>query len=105
MNEVFEKRVKEYFGDKSDLFMSCMKEPCTQAFFINEAKADPETIFSIIDFPYSESKLSKESYYHNHDNIGKSKAYELGLIYPQEIAASYQQRCKPQSGLHIIFKS
>ena len=102
MNEVFEKRVKEYFGDKSDLFMSCMKEPCTQAFFINEAKADPETIFSIIDFPYSESKLSKESYYHNHDNIGKSKAYELGLIYPQEIAASLTSKYVDPEGIHLI---
>ena len=102
MNEVFEKRVKEYFGDKSDLFMSCMKEPCTQAFFINEAKADPETIFSLIDFPYSESKLSKESYYHNHDNIGKSKAYELGLIYPQEIAASLTSKYVDPTGIHLI---
>ncbi|MBP1529538.1 MAG: RsmF rRNA methyltransferase first C-terminal domain-containing protein [Erysipelotrichaceae bacterium] len=102
MNEVFEKRVKEYFGDKSDLFMSCMKEPCTQAFFINEAKAVPETIFSLIDFPYSESKLSKESYYHNHDNIGKSKAYELGLIYPQEIAASLTSKYVDPTGIHLI---
>ncbi|MBR4484961.1 MAG: RsmF rRNA methyltransferase first C-terminal domain-containing protein [Erysipelotrichaceae bacterium] len=102
MNEVFEKRIKEYFGDKSDLFMSCMKEPCTQAFFINEAKADPETIFSLIDFPYSESKLSKESYYHNHDNIGKSKAYELGLIYPQEIAASLTSKYVDPTGIHLI---
>ncbi|MBQ2656576.1 MAG: RsmF rRNA methyltransferase first C-terminal domain-containing protein [Erysipelotrichaceae bacterium] len=102
MNEVFEKRVKEYFGDKSDLFMSCMKEPCTQAFFINEAKADPETIFSLIDFPYSESKLSKESYYHSHDNIGKSKTYELGLIYPQEIAASLTSKYVDPTGIHLI---
>ena len=102
MNEVFEKRVKEYFGDKSDLFMSCMKEPCTQAFFINEAKADPETILSLIDFPYSESELSKESYYHNHENIGKSKAYELGLIYPQEIAASLTSKYVDPTGIHLI---
>ena len=102
MNEVFEKRVKQYFGDKSDLFMSCMKEPCTQAFFINEAKADPETILSLIDFPYSESELSKESYYHNHENIGKSKAYELGLIYPQEIAASLTSIYVDPEGIHLI---
>ena len=39
-------------------------------------------------FDYNESDLTSSSFYHNCDNIGKTKAYELGLIYPQDIGAS-----------------
>ena len=47
-----------------------------------------KNIIDLIDFEYSESELTNSSYYHNCDGIGKTKAYQLGLIYPQEIAAS-----------------
>ncbi len=88
MEELFYKRVKEYFKDDYERYLNLLNEPYTQGFFLNTNKANSEDIFNIIDFPYSKSDLTSSSFYHNHDNIGKTKAYELGLIYPQEIAAS-----------------
>ncbi|MBQ1900629.1 MAG: RsmF rRNA methyltransferase first C-terminal domain-containing protein, partial [Erysipelotrichaceae bacterium] len=57
-------------------------------FFLNEKKADRKTILSLIDFPIKESPLSDQSFYYEHENIGKTIPYELGIIYPQEIGAS-----------------
>jgi len=89
MSEVtFKDRVKEYFGQQSDEFICLMKEKPSQAFFLNEKKADRKTILSLIDFPIKESPLSDQSFYYEHENIGKTIPYELGIIYPQEIGAS-----------------
>ena len=89
MSEVtFKDRVKEYFGQQSDEFLCLMKEKPSQAFFLNEKKADRKTILSLIDFPIKESPLSDQSFYYEHENIGKTIPYELGIIYPQEIGAS-----------------
>ena len=88
MNSLFLERVKDYFGDRSDEYLKTLEEPCTQAFFLNTRKAERDQIFSLIDFPYESSELTDQSFYHRNDSIGKSVAYELGLIYPQEIAAS-----------------
>ena len=88
MEELFYKRVKEYFKDDYERYLNLLNEPYTQGFFLNANKANSEDIFNIIDFPYLKSDLTSSSFYHNHENIGKTKAYELGLIYPQEIAAS-----------------
>lgn len=88
MNKEFESRVVQYFGDNSKKFLEKLNEPCTQGFFLNTNKANKEEILSLIDFEYSESNLTNLNYYHSCDNIGKTKLYELGLIYPQEIAAS-----------------
>lgn len=92
MNEVFLERIKAYFGNDYIRFLEKMKEPCTQAFFLNTRKANKEEILSLIDFDYQSSPLTDESFYHSIDNIGKRKAYELGLVYPQEIAASLTSR-------------
>ena len=88
MNKDFELRVKQYFKDNSDIYLEKLNEPCTQGFFLNTKKASRKEILDIIDFDYKKSDLTNYSFYHNHENIGKTKAYELGLIYPQEIAAS-----------------
>ncbi|MBQ6216409.1 MAG: RsmF rRNA methyltransferase first C-terminal domain-containing protein [Erysipelotrichaceae bacterium] len=89
MSEVtFKDRVKEYFGQQSDEFLCLMKEKPTQAFFLNEKKADRKIILSLIDFEIKESPLSDQSFYYEHENIGKTIPYELGIIYPQEIGAS-----------------
>lgn len=88
MNELFIQRVNEYFGKDADKYIKLLNYPNTQGFFINTNKASKEDIFDIIDFDYQESNLTTYSFYHSLDNIGKTKAYELGLIYPQEIAAS-----------------
>ncbi|MBQ1787909.1 MAG: RsmF rRNA methyltransferase first C-terminal domain-containing protein [Erysipelotrichaceae bacterium] len=88
MKELFEERVKEYFGEDASRFMELLKQPCTQGFFLNTRKMDKHRILDLIDFPYRKNAYSSDSFYHNEENIGKTKAYELGLIYPQEIAAS-----------------
>ncbi|MBQ3295164.1 MAG: hypothetical protein IJH00_01580 [Erysipelotrichaceae bacterium] len=87
-NQLFKDRCREYFEKDCKEFLESLEKPCTQAFFLNTRKAEREKIFEIIDFNYHDSPLSDQSFYHESDNIGKSKAYELGLIYPQEIAAS-----------------
>lgn len=88
INPVFEKRVKEYFPDDYDRYLKLLTEPAKQGFFLNTLKADRSRILSMIDFPYEISKLTDQSFYHFNDRIGKTKAFELGLIYPQEVASS-----------------
>lgn len=88
MNKIFEDRAKLYFKENSEKFIEELSKPCIQGFFLNTKKATKEEIFDVIDFEYKKSELTDNSFYHNCDSIGKSKAYELGLIYPQEIAAS-----------------
>ena len=93
MKELFKERAKEYFSEESERFLELLKEPCTQGFFLNTRKADREKILELIDFPYRENSYSSDSFFHNEENIGKTKAYELGLIYPQEVAASLTTGC------------
>ena len=88
MNKDFVDRAHLYFKDDAEKFLKLLEEPNTQGMFLNTKKGCKEDILSTIDFDYYESLLTEYSYYHKHDNIGKTKAYELGLIYPQEIAAS-----------------
>ena len=88
MNELFIKRVKEYFKDNASDFLNKLNDNPTQGFFLNTNKADKDEILKLLDFKYEASPLTDESFYHHNDSIGKTKAYELGLIYPQEIAAS-----------------
>ena len=88
MNEIFIEQVKQYFKQDYHDYLNLLDKPYHQGFFLNTNKADRETILSIIDFKYESNKYSDDSFYHHEDNIGKTKACELGLIYPQEIAAS-----------------
>ena len=88
ISKEFIDRTKLYFKDRSEEYLELLDKPCTQGFFLNTNKANEKDIMNIIDFEYNSSILTNHSYYHNCDNIGKTKAYELGLIYPQEIAAS-----------------
>ena len=102
MNQEFAERIKEYFPDQDNEFLKKLEEPCTQGFFLNTSKGKREDILSLIDFPYTESSLTKDSFYHEHDNIGKTKAYELGLIYPQEIAASLTSSFVNKKNIEVI---
>lgn len=86
--EVFLERTKQYFGEDYDKFVSLINEEPSSGFFINEKKADKDKIFEIIDFLYKESNINDKSYYCLSDSIGKSKAYELGIIYPQDVESS-----------------
>lgn len=88
MNSLFLDRAKQYFDQDVDTFLDSLQKPCSQGFFVNTLKDKKQNILNSLDFEYQSSNLTDDSFYHQHDNIGKSKAYELGLIYPQEIAAS-----------------
>ena len=88
MNELFQHRAELYFGNKAKEFLDSLESAPTQGLFLNTQKASRAEIMKEIDFPVFESPLTSESFYHFEENIGKTKAYELGLIYPQEIAAS-----------------
>lgn len=86
--DTFIQNAKTYFGEKTEEFLDLLNEDCKPAFFLNEKKADRETILSLIDFKYEPSPLTDKSYLFLDDSIGKSKAYDLGLIYPQDIESS-----------------
>lgn len=86
--EVFLNNAKEYFKDNYDKFVSLLDEKLTSSFFINEKKANKDKIFNLIDFKYINNKLNDKSFSYESDNIGKTKAYELGLIYPQDEESS-----------------
>ncbi len=98
----FEDRIQEYFGERADEFRLLMKQSPTQAFFLNRRKADEKTVFSLIDFPCEVSALSHESFYYTHDNIGKTVPYELGVIYPQEVAASLTSAFVDKNDVKIV---
>ncbi|MBO4358392.1 MAG: hypothetical protein J5796_01170 [Erysipelotrichaceae bacterium] len=86
--ELFEQRTKEYFGDDHAEYLESLKEPCHQGFFLNTNKAERQDILDLVDFPYEESTYDESSFSHSYDNIGKTIAYDLGLIYPQDTASS-----------------
>lgn len=86
--EIFLDNAKQYFKDNYDKFVSLLDDKLTSAFFINEKKANKDKILDLIDFDYSLSNLNDKSYYYDFDSIGKTKAYELGLIYPQDVESS-----------------
>ena len=85
---LFLDRLKSYFPNDYERFIELLKEKPHQGFFLNTNKANKEDILKLIDFDYYKSDLTDDSFYHNNDNIGKSIAYELGLIYPQGIESS-----------------
>ena len=86
--ELFLKNINDYFGKYADRYIELMNESVRSAFFLNEKKASRDEIFELIDFKYEGSSLTNKSFYYLDNSIGKSKAYELGLIYPQDIESS-----------------
>lgn len=88
MKQDFFDRLKDYFNEDSELFIKKLDDKYSQGFFLNTNKCDRDKILDLIDFDYYRSKYTDDSFNHDFDSIGKSKAYELGIIYPQEIAAS-----------------
>ncbi|MDO4940239.1 MAG: hypothetical protein Q4E33_00935 [Erysipelotrichaceae bacterium] len=102
MNEIFRQRVNAYFKDDAEKYLDLISKPCTQGFFLNTTKASKQQILDLIDFPYSSSDLTEYSFYHSSDGIGKTKVYELGLIYPQEIAASIPSTKIDTKGVKLV---
>ena len=101
-NELFINRVREYFGDDYENYLRKLEESESHAFFLNTHKASKGDILSIIDFKIWPSEFSDESYYYDCDSIGKSKVYELGLIYPQDVAASLSSAYIDTENIHTF---
>ena len=102
MNKLFLERSKEYFGEAADKFIELLNEKPTHGFFLNTLKANKESILNLIDFEYKESKLNPNAFYHFNDSIGKSKAYELGLIYPQDVESSFSSNFVNDDNINLI---
>ena len=102
MNELFLERIKKYFPENYEKYLNALKEPCTRGFFVNTEKGDIDSILNVVDFEYKNSEITDQSFYHFNDNIGKTKAYELGLIYPQEIGASITSRYFDAKNINTI---
>lgn len=88
MKEDFLKRLKDYFPGREAEFLNKLTQPSSRAFIINTDKAQKEAVLKEVDFAYEQSQLNPLAYKHNNDNIGKSLAYEAGLIYPQDEESS-----------------
>lgn len=86
--DLFIERSKQYFKDDFDEFIKLIDEKPTSGFFLNEKKADAATILSMVDFDYEPFLLNSKSFKTKNEAIGKSKAYELGLVYPQDNESS-----------------
>ena len=82
-------RCQNYFGNDAQRFIELLNEKATHGFFLNTCKSNKEDILSLIDFNYHSSGLNSNSYYTDSENIGKTLAYNLGLIYPQDVESSY----------------
>ena len=65
MNDLFLKRIREYFPEEHEAFLSSLQEELTKGFFLNASKTDRDTILSLLDFPYEPSSLSEDSFYHS----------------------------------------
>ncbi|MDO4500041.1 MAG: RsmF rRNA methyltransferase first C-terminal domain-containing protein [Erysipelotrichaceae bacterium] len=83
--ELFLQRAKTYFEEDYERFINELDKKASSGFFINSKKGLKEDILKLVDFEYTDSPFNENSYYHNYDSIGKTKVYELGLIYPQDV--------------------
>lgn len=102
MNKEFENRAKLYFGDQSDEFLKLLNKPSNHGFFLNTNKDSRENILKLVDFNYQESKISDNSFFTACDSIGKTKAYNLGLIYPQDPESSLSASLCDLDNINII---
>ncbi len=88
METLFYERLKTYFGDDYEKVLAKLKEEAKTSIFLNIAKAPKGEIAKFLFFEHWPSKINPLSYYYRYAGIGKTKAYDLGLIYPQELSAS-----------------
>ncbi len=98
--ELFLENAKEYFKENYEVFVKKMHEPQTHGFFINEKKGNNDDILSLVDFEYE--RFNEISFRHHFDAIGKSKAYELGLVYPQGNEASMPSLLPDMTNVHNV---
>ena len=101
-NKLYLDNCKIYFKDKYDSFINELSNESTKGFFVNSLKGNVNDILNMIDFDYSKSILNKNSYYHHNEHISSSKAYELGLIYPQGIESSFSSTLLDLNNINLI---
>lgn len=88
MDDLYYSIIKDVFKEDAQKFIDRLNDRPFRAFTINTLKADEKSITEMLDFSCLKSAISKMSYRHTNDDIGHTKAYELGLIYPQEESAA-----------------
>ena len=84
-NKLYLERCKSYFKDNYNEFIKKLELEPTKSLFLNKLKGD---VIKDIDFNISSSDINPNAYYYTKDRISATKAYELGLIYPQGIESS-----------------
>lgn len=88
MKDEFYNSIKDTFKDKADDLINSFNDMPIKAFFINTNKINKDEIFKLIDFDYHKCSFNNNAYYYDINNISKTKAFELGLIYPQGVESS-----------------
>ncbi len=103
MATLFYERMKALLGDEYESFKEELSKDAVKTIFLNERKADRDTIKKIIDFKIEASRINDRVYFYEHDNIGRTNAYDLGLIYPQELSATMPaQVLAPQKNSLVV---
>lgn len=88
MKDDFYYSIKDTFKDKADSLIKLLDEPYLKSFFINSSKLSKDKVLKLLDFKYNPCSFNDNAFYYEFDNISKTKAYELGLIYPQGVESS-----------------
>lgn len=99
-NELYLKRCKKYFGDKYDTFLKKLNEKPTKSFFINDLKGN--NVLNDLDLDYKASDINPKAYTYDDQIISNTKAYDLGLIYPQGIESSLSSYLFNAKDINII---
>ena len=99
-NKLYLERCKEYFRNDYEQFVSSLNKDATKSFFLNKLKGN--NILDLIDFEYKKSVLNEDAFYYDVEHISNSKAYDLGLIYPQGIESSLSSKIFNGKGIHNI---
>ena len=102
MNELFINRLKEYFGDDHNKFLEMINKDRKKSFLLNNIKTDKKNILDIIDFEIEENIYNSNVYNYKIENIGKTKAYELGLIYPQDVSSTIFSKYLKKDNVNIV---
>lgn len=99
-NELYLNRCKKYFSSYYDDFLKKLNEKPTKSFFINSLKGND--ILKDIDIEFKPSSINPNAYYYDEKAISNTKAYDLGLIYPQGIESSLSSYLFDGKDINII---
>ena len=102
INNTFKERLKDYFGNDADTYIELLDKPASHGFFVNTNKDNKENILKTIDFKFNESGLNDNAYLTDYDSIGKTVAYNLGLIYPQDAESSLSSSLVSLNDIKLI---